>query len=234
MKLFTTGRLAFVGMMASGTAIVATAQQTAGDNEPEAGFNDPVFWQLVEAGPATSDELEHVVTTYAANGMSDEVTRAFADYLLRSDPESEVFCGYCSALLSDADAPQGNDTLLGALRDAMEIAADDAFQRGASDRLVRLAVITGVSGHRKHQDHALYFLVMASQLGIEDAWRDDVAVVLAQVGLYADALKIANSLYENPGSAHFQSADLRPWITYLNDVIERNRHVRSIITAATG
>lgn len=234
MGLDIAGRLAIIATMMTGPMMVAAAQQP--DNtDASLGFNDPVFWQLVARGPETSAELELVVGTYAANEMTNEATGIFVEYLSRGDSASDAHCTYCrSLLLATVGMPEDDGRLAGALRDAIDIVAENAFETGASSRLVRLAVIAGASSHREHQDLALYLLTMAAQLGIDDAWRDDVVGLLAAVGFYAEALTIAESIYENPGSAHFQSHDLGRWITYLDDVLERNRQVGSIVsTAAT-
>jgi hypothetical protein len=219
--------MAILGITAAGFA--AEAQQPG---NAAAGFNDPLFWSVVDAGPRTSEELELVATTYAANGMTDEATNTFVRYLSRPDPESDPVCEYCSSLLATVKLHEAPSPLAAAVREAIKIVGDQAAQAGSGDRLIRLALVTSESDFSEHEDLSLYLLSAAAQFGIDDVWRDDVVRMLVTFGLYADALTIAESLYADVRSAHYESADLAAWIRYIERLIERDRAVGAIVAAA--
>lgn len=212
-------------------ATVAVESQQAVREAAEPGFNDPEFWRIVQAGPSNSDELETLVTTYVANDMSGEAVQYFADYLLRSDPDFDGLCSYCQSLIPTSHR-LAQSRELSLLIAATDIVVDRVFETGSSTALIRLASITALSTVAEHRDRALYFLTAAAQLGIDDAWRDDVVHTLTHLGLYADALQLAQSIFDDARSLHYRSDDLQQWINYLTNLIDREQKIGPYIVAA--
>lgn len=220
--------LVAVLLIAPPAGVDAQRAQTAA---PNAGFNDPEFWRIVSAGPRDSAELEQLVTTYIANDRDDEAARHLADYLLRDPAAGDAYCSYCQSMVPSTHRFQPGRQLE-ALRDASETVLDHSFETGSATGLIRLAVIMAASDVREHRDLALYFLSAAAQIGIDDDSRDEVVRTLAQLGYYADALRLGQAVYQDARSTHFQSAELKPWISYLNLQVTRREQIVPAIAAA--
>jgi hypothetical protein len=205
--------------------------QNDGSISPSVRFADPIFWEIVERGPATSAELEQVVTTYASNGMLAEVEEAFAEYIIRTDIVAHPYCAFCLSLLKSVDTENENP-LAAQFIDATDMVLDDAFTREESAGLIKLAILTSMSHFHEHHDRSLYFLSAAAQIGIDDSWRDEVLQVLTTLGLYSDALAVAHHIRSDVQSEHYQSERLSQWITYLEELIERKEKVGAFIAAS--
>jgi hypothetical protein len=230
MSFCKLGMVAILGAAAV-APFTALESQEPGQPDPAAALDDPDFRLIANAGPTNSAELSKLVTTYAANGMNDEVTQAFARYLSRDNAVTDPYCAYCQSLIL-AGHRFDEDPLAGPLVDSMDIVVTEAFRSRATTALMRLAVMTASSRIPEHRDRSLYFLSAAAQLGIEDAWRDDVIQVLANSGLISEALTVAKAIYDNPESEHYQTEPVRQWIAYLSEQISRNELVGEMIVSA--
>ena len=226
-------KISLVAILATAAVVpfYALRSQESDQGDPAAALDDPDFLVIANTGAKNSNELSKLVTTYAANGMKHEVTEAFARYLLRDDASTDPYCDYCQSLILAGHRFDENP-LAGALVDSMDTVVADAFESRSSAALMRLAVMTASSRIPEHRDRSLYFLTAAAQLGIEDAWRDDVIQVLANSGLISEALAVARAIYEDPSSEHYHAESIRQWVDYLSDEISRNELVGEMIVSA--
>jgi hypothetical protein len=200
--------------------------------QPPAGtdLNDPAFWAIVQNGPQSSDELEKLIRTYAANGMEDEAIDTFTSYLLRDAKDGDPFCDFCQSIVGSGHGAS-DESLSELFFEAADRVVEQVFQNGSGDEVYRLAVTTGASQIPVNRDRAVYFMVTAAQLGFEDEAKLHLVQLLANTGFYAEALSVAEAIHGDPDSVHYESEDIGRWIRYLTGEIERKRAIGELVLA---
>lgn len=196
-----------------------------------ANLNDPEFQNILQSGPASSAELEKVVTTYLANELREEAIESLAAYLQRPDKGEDPHCDYCQSLVrpspSNADNPRSD-----LFYEAADRVVERAFEQGLGSDILQLAVISSAGHNQLSWDRAMYFLTTSAQLGVADEMKGTVVQILAGAGFNDAALAVATAVYEDPASSLHESEDLGRWIRYLTGEIERRQHVGNYIVSA--
>jgi beta-lactamase regulating signal transducer with metallopeptidase domain len=210
--------------------------QNAAPAEQTPALGSPEVQRIIRTGPASSEELETLVTAYAANDMMEAVTRTFTQYLTREDREQDRLCEYCRSIASIPTMDE-RPPLTRALEDAENAIGRMSEEAGIGDYLVNVAMVrsgaggSGVRG-RQNADIALYYLTYAAQLGISDDRKMDVILVLIDVRHFEAALEIADSIHSDPASMHYQSTDTQSFIRYIESELDRRELIGSTIVAA--
>jgi hypothetical protein len=219
-------RIAVIGAALAITASSSNAQ----DDSALSQLSDPAFWRMVESGPSNDEELERLVTTYAANDMPEQASEALRGYLLSSLNGEHAQCVYCMSLLALVQTPK-EDELVDLLFQAMDAIFEESHQQSSGDDIVLLAQMVARSKNRANWNRAFYYMANAVPLGIDDELKMTVVHFLAEVGRYADARELAAALFENEDSVYHQSDDVQRWIEWLEKEIERNDRLGSMLVA---
>jgi TonB family protein len=211
----TVTSLGIVGLL-SGLTISHSQEVSGGDAAGQ--LNDPEFQTLVSNGPKSDEDLQRLVETFIANDRQADATRAFIDYVSRSEPGNTV-CAYCTSLLLTDAAVLETDAIHAALRSAFGALEQKAYATNDGKLLFRLAWISINSTNREAVARGAWYLFEAQRIGNTakpDAVKMLAVRALAQLGRLEDAKSLAEELYSDPSSKYYQSASIRGWTTYFD------------------
>lgn len=225
--------IASIAALALIVPVAALKSQERARDLALANLSDPEFQALVQAGPTTSDQLEQVVTTYAANDMESEATEVLVRYLTREDRSQDPDCWYCVSLLWTEDTPR-QSALLWLLTDAMEQIVAQAYVAGSGNPLVPLALMAAMSKNRAAMARGIYHMSAAIEFGIDQRWNIAVVRFLNEMGRNQEARELAMSLHQDESSMYYQSKEVEQWIAYLDSEIKRNDLIATQLVSLQG
>ncbi|HMB74385.1 MAG TPA: energy transducer TonB, partial [Gammaproteobacteria bacterium] len=203
--------------------------------EPAAALGETEFLQLVQRGPAGSDELEIIVDTYVADGRREAAAEALAGFMMREygTPDGER-CDYCIEILATQGTPRQHRHS-GVMVAALELIEQRAERDGSGNVLLDTVLANALdSGNRNAMARAAYFVMRAVQIGIDESRNLRVAQFLYEQGDPAEALELARRLHDTEGSAHYQSAEAARWVRFLENELQRRDTLTRMIVGSLG
>lgn len=231
---FACAALAIAIPLATLDAQAPQAQETSA---PQAALdvNGAEFRQLVAQGPDGSAELERIVEAYAAADRQAEAADAIARFLLGEYGTADVQgCDYCAVILATEGTPRQH-AQFPVMVAAFDLIEGRAEASGSGDPLIQAVFNSAVrSGNRRAISRASYYVMRAIQIGIEESTSFSVAQFLHEQGNVADALELAQRLFEDQSSSHYQSANVAQWVKYLESEVRRRENLTSMIVDSLG